>query len=96
MRRCRVPGLRAVFVAGLLATTRNPEFEFMVGGSWAAHPGGIIDYDVRIVKRDDPLTRGLHDFRMHSDQYYMLVDPSVEVLATPRFSGQALPAIAVS
>ena len=72
----------------------NPEYEFMVGGSWAAHPGGIIDYDVRIVKQDDPITRGLHDFHMHSEQYYMLVDPSVEVLATTRFSGQAVPSIA--
>jgi type 1 glutamine amidotransferase len=31
---------------------------------------------------------------MHSEQYYMLVDPSVEVLATTTFSGQAVPEIA--
>ena len=67
----------------------NPEYEFMVGGSWAAHPGGIVDYEVNITRRDDPITRGLSDFRMHSEQYYMLVDPGVEVIATTTFSGQA-------
>ncbi|MBE3123476.1 MAG: ThuA domain-containing protein, partial [Planctomycetes bacterium] len=71
----------------------NPGFEFMVGGSWAAHPGGVIDYEVNITKRGDPITKGLSDFRMHSEQYYMLVDPSVEVLATTTFSGQAVPSI---
>ena len=71
----------------------SPEYELMVGGSWAAHPGGIIDYAVNIGKRDDPITKGLADFRMHSEQYYMLVDPSVEVLATTTFSGDAVPSI---
>jgi type 1 glutamine amidotransferase len=68
----------------------NPEYEFMVGGSWAAHPGGIIDYEVNIVNRNDPITKGLTDFRMHSEQYYMLIDPAVEVLATTTFSGEAV------
>jgi type 1 glutamine amidotransferase len=71
----------------------NPEYEFMVGGSFSAHPGGIIDYDVHVAKRDDPITKGLADFRMHSEQYYMLMDPGVEVLATTTFSGKAVPAI---
>jgi len=71
----------------------NPEYEFMVGGSWAAHPGGIIDYGVNVTRHDDPITRGLSDFRMRSEQYYMLVDPSVEVLATTTFSGKAEPTL---
>jgi len=71
----------------------NTEYEFMVGGSWAAHPGGIIDYEVNIARRDDPITKGLATFRMHSEQYYMLVDPGVDVLATTTFSGQYVPAI---
>jgi len=69
----------------------NPEFEYMAGGSWAAHPGGIIDYEVNITNREDPITRGLSDFRMRSEQYYMLVDPNVEALATTTFSGQHAP-----
>jgi len=71
----------------------NPEYEFMVGGSWVAHPGNILDYTVNITKRDDPIMKGLADFRMRSEQYYMLVDPGVEVLATTTFSGEVLPAI---
>jgi type 1 glutamine amidotransferase len=71
----------------------NPEYEFMVGGSWAAHPGNVLDYTVNITKRDDPIMKGLLDFKMRSEQYYMLVDPGVEVLATTTFSGETLPAI---
>jgi type 1 glutamine amidotransferase len=63
----------------------NPEYEFMVGGSWAAHPGGIIDYVVNVTNHTDPITKGLADFKMHSEQYYMLVDPNNEVLATTTF-----------
>jgi uncharacterized protein len=65
----------------------NPEYQFMVGGQWVAHPGNIIDYTVNIVDHDDPITAGLSDFRMRSEQYYMHVDPSNEVLATTTFSG---------
>ena len=66
----------------------NTEYQFMVGGQWVAHPGGIVDYDVRICDRRDPVTKGLkRTFRMHSEQYYMHVDPSVKVLATTVFSG---------
>jgi hypothetical protein len=71
----------------------NTEYEFMVGGSFAAHPGGIIDYDVQITRPDDPIVKGLTDFRMRSEQYYMLMDPSVEVLATTTFSGKADPSV---
>ena len=71
----------------------NTEYEFMVGGSWVAHPGNILEYTVNITKRDDPIMKGLADFRMRSEQYYMLVDPGVEVLATTTFSGDVLPAI---
>ena len=66
----------------------NTEYEFMVGGAWAAHPGNIIDYTVNIRKADDPITKGLKDFKMHSEQYYMLVDPNIEVLATTTFTGE--------
>jgi type 1 glutamine amidotransferase len=65
----------------------NTEYQFMVGGQWVAHPGGVIDYRVNITNHDDPITAGIDDFDMHSEQYYMHVDPSNEVLATTTFSG---------
>lgn len=65
------------------------EYHFMVGGQWVAHPGNIIDYRVDIVKRDDPIMQGLPaSFPYRSEQYYMHVDPSNEVLATTTFSGE--------
>jgi hypothetical protein len=67
------------------------EYEFMVGGQWVAHPGGVIDYEVNITDRQDPITKGLTDFKMHSEQYYMHVDPIDQVLATTTFSGQYAP-----
>ncbi len=69
----------------------STEYQFMVGGQWVAHPGGIIPYEVRIVNHDDPITAGLPDFKMLSEQYYMHVDPSNEVLATATFGGEDTP-----
>ena len=64
----------------------NVEYQFMVGGQFICHPGGVIDYTVNI-KSDDPIVAGLDDFAMHSEQYFMHIDPSNEVLATTTFSG---------
>ena len=74
----------------------NTEYQFMVGGQWVAHPGNIIDYTVNIIKHNDPITEGLQDFHMHSEQYYMHIDPMNEVLATTTFSGEYAPWIAGS
>lgn len=72
----------------------NTDYQFMIGGQWVAHPGGVIDYDVNILDHDDPITAGLKDFHMHSEQYYMHVDPGNEVLATTTFGGEHAPWIA--
>ena len=69
----------------------NTEYQFMVGGQWVEHPGGIIDYEVNITKPEDAIVAGLSDFRMHSEQYYMHVDPSNEVLATTTVGGDPYP-----
>lgn len=69
-------------------------YQFMVGGQWVAHPGNIIDYTVNITNHDDPITAGLSDFQMHSEQYYLHVDPSNDVLATTTFTGEHAPWIA--
>lgn len=77
---------------GMADSFRNSvDYQFMVGGQWVAHPGNIIDYRVNITKQDDPIVAGLDDFDMHSEQYYMHVDPSNEVLATTTFSGEHTP-----
>jgi uncharacterized protein len=73
------------------AFRNNTEYQFMVGGQWVAHPGNIIDYEVNIINHEDPITAGLDDFKMHSEQYYMHVDPNNEVLATTTFGGEYAP-----
>ena len=72
---------------------QNVRYQFMVGGQWVSHPDGVIDYEVNIINHTDPITSGLYDFRMHSEQYYMHVDPSNEVLATTTFRGGVVPEI---
>ena len=76
---------------GIADSFRNSvDYQFMVGGQWVAHPGNIINYKVDIVdssKDADPITAGIEDFDMNSEQYYMHVDPSNEVLATTTFFG---------
>jgi uncharacterized protein len=70
------------------AFRQNTDYQFMTGGQWVAHPGGVIDYTVNITDQDDPVTRGISDFKMNSEQYYMHVDPNNKVLATTTFSGE--------
>jgi len=66
----------------------NTEYQYMVGGQWVAHPGNVIDYTVEITNHDDLVTKGVNDFKIKSEQYYMHVDPNVKVLATTTFSGE--------
>ncbi|MFG6150290.1 ThuA domain-containing protein [Halobacillus sp. B23F22_1] len=62
------------------------EYQFMAGGQWVAHPGdNDVTYTVKIKDQDHPLTKGLADFQVKSEQYYMHVDPAVYVHATTRF-----------
>ena len=73
------------------AFRNEPLYQFMCGGQWVAHPGDIIDYRVDITLPDDPVMAGIDSFAYRSEQYYMHVDPSNEVLATTTFSGEHAP-----
>lgn len=58
------------------------EWQFMTGGQWVAHPGNDgVEYCVRITDHEHPITAGLSDFTVKSEQYYMHTDPSNCVLA---------------
>lgn len=72
----------------------STSYQYMTGGQFVAHPGNIVDYDVRVADRDHPIVRGIPDFRMRSEQYYLHVDPSNRVLADTTFSGEHDPWIA--
>lgn len=82
----------AGFHGGMADSFRNnPDYQWMVGGQWVAHPDNVIDYEVNITNHTDPITAGLQDFKMHSEQYYLHVDPGNEVLATTTFNTVSAP-----
>jgi len=77
------------------AFRENSDYQFMVGGQFVAHPGGVIDYHVEIIDAEDPITDGIAGFDYRSEQYYMHVDPSNEVLATTTMicNGAVMPVV---
>jgi type 1 glutamine amidotransferase len=70
----------------------NVDWQFMTGGNWVAHPGNDgTEYVVNIKHSSSPLLEGMEDFTVISEQYYLHVDPAVEVLATTRFPNPKAP-----
>lgn len=70
---------------------QNTEYQYMCGGQFVAHPGGIIPYTVHIVDPEHPLTRGIKDFTVTSELYYMHVDPAIFVLTTTNVGDVVMP-----
>lgn len=65
---------------------QSTEWQFMTGGNWVAHPGNDgTPYRVNICNSTSELVADIGDFDVSSEQYYLHVDPAVEVLATTRF-----------
>lgn len=68
------------------AFRQDTEWQFITGGQWVSHPGGDgVTYNVNICTNVHPIVEGLEDFEVTSEQYYLHVDPAIEVLATTRF-----------
>jgi type 1 glutamine amidotransferase len=68
------------------AFREHTEYQFMTGGQWVAHPGDDqVTYTVRVRDTDHPITQGIDDFSLTSEQYYMHVDPAIRVLASTHF-----------
>ncbi|MFC3747212.1 ThuA domain-containing protein [Paenibacillus sp. GCM10012306] len=64
----------------------NVDWQFMTGGQWVAHPGNDgVEYTVNIRHSSSPLVQDIPDFNVTSEQYYLHIDPAIEVLATTRF-----------
>lgn len=68
------------------AFRQSTEWQFITGGQWVSHPGGDgVEYTVNICHGSSPITKGLADFSVCSEHYYLHIDPAIEVLATTRF-----------
>lgn len=65
----------------------STKWQFMTGAQWVEHPGNDgVEYVVNIKKNSSsPIIEGIEDFTVKSEQYYIHVDPVVDVLATTRF-----------
>ncbi len=76
------------------AFRKDTAYQLMVGGQWVDHPGGDgVTYNVHIVDSGDPLTQGMQDFSVTTEQYYMHVDPANRVLATTQFGSVSMPVV---
>ena len=73
---------------GLGDSFRNDfEYQYMIGGQFVNHPGNQVKYEVNISDKPDPITQGIYDFKLITEQYYMHIDPKIKVLATTKFNG---------
>ena len=64
----------------------NTLWQFITGGQFVDHPGGgSTTYNVHMIPGKSPITDGIGDFTVTSEQYYLHIDPAVNVLATTRF-----------
>lgn len=73
---------------GMCDSFRNSvEWQFMTGSQWVAHPfNDGVEYEVNMVMNSSsPIIEGIRDFKVKSEQYYLHVDPCVNVLATTSF-----------
>jgi type 1 glutamine amidotransferase len=66
----------------------NAQLRFVSGSTFASHPGDVVSYQIEPLETGDPVMAGISTFTHTSEQYYLHVDPSVEVLATTTFSGE--------
>jgi|TARA_B110000914_G_scaffold82907_1_gene72994 type 1 glutamine amidotransferase len=69
----------------------NTLYQFMIGGQFVSHPGGNVNYTVEFTKPRNSLTKNIPNFKIKSEQYYMHIDPSINILASTKFSGQQYP-----
>lgn len=65
----------------------STNWQFLTGAQWVEHPGNDgVEYVVNVRHNSSsPIIEGIKDFTVKSEQYYMHVDPVVNVLATTRF-----------
>ncbi|HEY4022977.1 MAG TPA: ThuA domain-containing protein [Pseudonocardiaceae bacterium] len=64
----------------------EPGYHLITGGQFVHHPKGFVDYTVRAASPvPHPLVAGLGEFAVHTEQYYVHVDPTVRVHAVTQY-----------
>ena len=85
-------GMGVIAIHGITSAFQSSRlFKFIIGGQFVAHPRGLeATYEVCFTN-NDPLVDGLSNFTITTEQYYLLVDPAVKVLATSVFKNSTIP-----
>ena len=73
----------------------SADYNHLVGGLFACHPAkapaaelvgdetdNFVRHTVQVIDREHPVTAGLEDFELVTEQYWVLADDYVDVLAT--------------
>jgi uncharacterized protein len=65
----------------------EPLYSLVTGGQFVYHPSGFVRYQVRPVadRADHPVLAGIEAFTLTTEQYYVHVDPGIDVLAVTDF-----------
>jgi type 1 glutamine amidotransferase len=86
-------GVGLATLHGVIDSFRHEaEFHYMLGGQWVTHfEFAVRTYEVTIADGSSPLTQGLTNFEVTTEQYYLLVDPANSVLATMQVDGTTMP-----
>ena len=78
----------AGFHGGMGDAFRNSNFyQFVVGGQFVNHPNEAIDFDIEIADPSDPILKDIKPFKVNAEQYYMHLDPSIDVLLYTTLTG---------
>jgi uncharacterized protein len=65
----------------------EPLYSLVTGGQFVYHPRGFVRYQVRPVadRAEHPVLAGVEAFTITTEQYYVHVDPGIDVLAVTDF-----------
>jgi len=65
----------------------EPLYSLVTGGQFVYHPRGFVTYQVRLVadRAEHPVLAGVEAFSITTEQYYVQVDPGIDVLAVTDF-----------
>ncbi len=65
----------------------EPLYSLVTGGQFVYHPRGFVRYQVRLVadRAAHPVLAGVEAFTITTEQYYVHVDPGIDVLADTDF-----------
>ncbi|MEV1023210.1 ThuA domain-containing protein [Streptomyces sp. NPDC050264] len=72
---------------GIVDCFHDHGYHLLTGGKFVMHPPGFHDHSYQLSPEHaaHPIIEGLDDFAVHSEQYWVLTDPHIDVLATTTF-----------